>query len=157
MTQEQAICWFASEVLDEPVTTTRRILWEGFNFGINIFNTTPRLVIPKDLNCKHDEDDQAFRKNFVTRCPLARGFSAVTTSILHECGHWATRSLMDITVYKQMKNEASSQEQYMKIPWEHLATDWAICWLYSPKNRKLAKEFERKYFKYGNYKENLQH
>ena len=44
--------------------------------------------------------------------------------------------------------KTTDQIEYMKIPWELLATDWAICWLNCPANRQLAKDFERDYFGY---------
>lgn len=149
MTKLQAIRWFTNDVLDEPITIARNRL-SDLNFGMDISNKTPRLVIPENLNGEYDEIDRMFRRNFISRCPLAKGFSNITIVLLHECGHWATRSIMDIVTYDKMKNQAINMEQYMAIPWEHLATEWAICWLSSPFNRKRAKEFERKYFDYGN-------
>lgn len=149
MTQLEAIREFVNEVLETPVVISN-VKYEGFNFGIIISYANPRLVLPKDLNCKIGEDDKQFRNNFISRCPLARGFSHITVSLLHECGHWETRSVMDDDTYRKMRAKVSDMETYMAIPWEHLATDWAICWLSSPKNRKRAKEFERKYFGYGN-------
>lgn len=148
MTQLQAIRWFMKSVLCEPITIAKNKLSDN-NFGMDIFNSTPRLVLPYNLNCKSDEVDKMFRRNFISRCPLAQGFSNITIVLLHECGHWATRSIMDIGTYNKMKNNVSNMEEYMKIPWEHLATEWAICWLSSPVNRKYAKMFERKYFGYG--------
>lgn len=149
MTQLQAIRWFMKSVLDEPITIARDRM-PVFNFGMDIINSNPRLVLPQNLNSKPDEVDKMFRQDFVTRCPLARGFSNITITLLHECGHWATRSIMDIVTYDKMKCQATGMKDYMAIPWEHLATEWAICWLSSPINRKCAKEFERKYFRYGN-------
>lgn len=149
MTKLQAIRWFMKEVLEEPITIARNKM-EVFNFGMDIIHPNPRLVLPKNLNSKPDEVDKMFRRNFISRCPLAQGFSNITITLLHECGHWATRSIMDIVTYDKMKTKACDMEDYMAIPWEHLATEWAICWLSSPINRKYAKEFERKYFGYGN-------
>lgn len=148
MTKLQAIRWFANDVLDEPITIARNKL-PDFNFGMDISNKHPRIVLPEDLNCKSDEVDKMFRRNFISRCPLAQGFSNITIVLLHECGHWATRSIMDIVTYDKMKSKANGMKEYMEIPWEHLATEWAICWLSSPINRKYAKMFERKYFGYG--------
>ena len=147
MTKLQAIRWFMKDVLGEPVTIARNRM-PVFNFGMDIINPTPRLVLPYSLNCKSDEVDKLFRKNFISRCPFAQGFSNITITLLHECGHWATRSIMDMFEYDKMHKKAHSQEEYMKIPWEHLATEWAICWLYSPVNRKMAKVFEQLYFGY---------
>ena len=67
---------------------------------------------------------------------------------MHECGHWATRSVMSGWEYDKAVAQVHSQKEYMKIPWEHLATEWAICWLASSFNRKMAKKFEKDYFEY---------
>lgn len=154
MTQLQAIRWFMKNVLCEPVTIAKDRM-PVFNFGMDIMNPTPRLILPYNLNCKSDEVDKLFRKNFISRCPLAQGFSNITITLLHECGHWATRSIMDVVTYDKMKDKVNGMKEYMEIPWEHLATEWAICWLSSPINRKCAKEFERRYFGYGNDKKSI--
>ena len=148
MTKLQAIRWFMTSVLEEKIIIARD-KFDNYNFGMDMINPTPRVKLPQDLNAVPDECDKAFRKNFVSRCPLAQGFSSVTLTLLHECGHWATRSVLDMIEYDKMHRKAYSQEEYMEIPWEHLATEWAICWLYSPVNRKIAKEFEENYFGYG--------
>ena len=147
MTKLQAIRSFMTYVLEEKVTIAND-KFESSNFGMDIINSTPRVKLPRNLDFKPDRCDRAFRKNFVKRCPLAQGFSSITITLLHECGHWATRSIMDIVEYEKMHSKVCSQEEYMQIPWEHLATEWAICWLYSPVNRKIAKEFEKDYFGY---------
>lgn len=148
MTKLQAIRWFMTYVVEEKVIIARD-KYDNYNFGMDMINPTPRVKLPQDLNAIPDEYDKAFRKNFVSRCPLAQGFSSITLTLLHECGHWATRSLMDMLEYDKMYKKVKSQEEYMEIPWEHIATEWAICWLYSPVNRKIAKEFEKNYFGYG--------
>lgn len=147
MTKLQAIRKFMGLVLDEQVVIARD-KYADSNFGMSISNPVPRVKLPSNLNFIPDEVDKAFRRDFVNRCPLARGFSSITLTLLHECGHWATRSVMDVVEYDKMHWQAYTQEQYMAIPWEHLATDWAICWLYSPVNRKIAKAFEKEYFGY---------
>lgn len=148
MTKLQAIRAFTNSVLDQKIIIAKE-KFEDNNFAMGIFDDVPRLKLPKNLNFKYDNIDKSFRRNFVERCPLARGFSSITLTLLHECGHWATRSVMNIVEYSKMREDAYTQEQYMQIPWEHLATEWAICWLYSPVNRKIAKEFEKDYFGYG--------
>lgn len=145
MTKLQAIRAFTNSVLGEKIIIAKE-KFEDNNFAMGIFDEVPRLKLPKNLNFKYDKIDKSFRRNFVERCPLARGFSSVTLTLLHECGHWATRSIMNIVEYSKMREDAYTQEQYMQIPWEHLATEWAICWLYSPENRRLAKVFEQFYF-----------
>lgn len=148
MTKLQAIRAFMNFVLEEKVTIAKD-KFENYNFGMDVINPTPRVKLPCNLDFPPDECDKAFRKDFVERCPLAKGFSSITLTLLHECGHWATRSIMDMFEYEKLHKKVHSQEEYMKIPWEHLATEWAICWLYSPVNRKIAKEFEKDYFGYG--------
>lgn len=145
MTKLQAIRWFGKTVLGENITIARD-KFDTTNWGMDIVNKNPRIKTPKTLVYKPDLCDKAFRTNFIERCPLAKGFSNITLTLLHECGHWATRSIMDIVEYDKFKDKAYTMELYMNIPWEHLATEWAICWLSSPINRKLAKEFEKYYF-----------
>jgi hypothetical protein len=135
-------------VLEEKVIIARD-KFDNYNFGMDTVNPTPRVKLPQDLNAVPDECDKIFRKNFVSRCPLAQGFSSITLTLLHECGHWTTRSVLDMIEYDKMHRKVHSQEEYMEIPWEHLATEWAICWLHSPVNRRIAKEFEKNYFGYG--------
>ena len=147
MTKLQAIRWFAEQVLGEKITIARD-RYNGSMWGVYVNNAAPRFKIPKKLNIKADCMDKSFRANFVGRCSVARGFSHATLSILHECGHWATRSVMDLTEYKKWASTTHNQEDYMMIPWEHLATDWAVCWLYCPDNRKIARQFERYFFNY---------
>ena len=149
MTKLQAIRQFTSDVLGEPVTIARD-KFRCSNYAMDITNPTPRIKLPIVLGLKPDEDDKLFRKDFTTRCPIAHGFSHITLTLLHECGHWATRSVMNIIEYEKMRDKAETMEEYMAIPWEHLATEWAICWLHCPANRKIAKEFERNYFENGN-------
>ena len=148
MTKLQAIRAFMNLVLEEKVIIAKD-KFEDSNFAIGVLTDQPRLKLPRNLNFKYDEADKSFRKDFITRCPFARGFSSITLTLLHECGHWATRSVIDVVEYERMVNTAYTQEQYMAVPWEHLATEWAICWLHSPANRKIAKAFEKNYFGYG--------
>lgn len=146
MTKQQAIRWFGKMVLGENITIARD-KYSTNNFGMDISGSTPRIKISNRLDTfRPDYADKAFRADFVERCPSAQGFSHITLTLLHECGHWATRSVMDIVEYCKRADNAYTQQLYMAIPWEHLATDWAICWLSSPCNRKIAKEFEKYYF-----------
>ena len=147
MTKLQAIREFMTFVLGEK-TTIARDKFSVNNFAMDIMNKTPRVKLPENLNCKPDLSDKLFRDNFVSNCPLARGFSNITLTLLHECGHWMTRSNLNIIEYDKMRDKAYTMQMYMAIPWEMLATQWAICWLYDPCNRKVAKEFEKKYFNY---------
>ena len=71
MTQIQLIRKFATGIVGKKIIIYRSD-WE-----LNMQNSIPRLGIPKNLKA-NDEFDKAFRRNFVRRCPLARGFSNVT-------------------------------------------------------------------------------
>ena len=147
MTKLQAIRKFCSFVCGEPIVIAKDKFDDG-NWGMSISNKFPRLKIPANLTCCIDEQDKFFRQNFIERCPLARGFSYVTLTLLHECGHWATRSVVDLVEYSKWEKKATTQDEYMKIPWELIATDLAICWLNCPANRQIAKDFEKSYFGY---------
>lgn len=147
MTKLKAIRWFMEYVTGERIVIARE-KFNCSNYAMDIYNECPRLKLPNSLDIAPDECDKIFRKDFVERCPMAKGFSNITITLLHEAGHWATRSLMNEAVYSKMAEQAESQEMYMKIPWEHLATEWAICWLHCPFNRKMAKLFEKDFFGY---------
>ena len=147
MTKLQAIRWFTNFVSCDNVIITKE-KYEGTNFAMGIGDKQPRLKLPKDLNAPYDLGDKLFRKNFVERCPMAKGFSTVTLALLHECGHWHTRSIINMNVYTKMVDKAESHNDYFNIPYERLATEWAICWLSDPFNRMMAKTFEKQYFGY---------
>lgn len=149
MTKLQAIRWFASQVLGQKVVIPRERLEDNWGMTIGIFATQPRLLIPKELE-KHGINDYEFRKDFTQRYSVAKGFSDATLTILHECGHWATQEQISIWDYEKRRSKCKTSKEYFLMKEERIATDWAIQWLYEPKNRKLAKEFERKYFGYGN-------
>ena len=103
----------------------------------------PRLILPPDLN-QNDEGDKAFRKDFIERCPMARGFANVTLSILHEIGHHFNRE-----AYIFSDANEDDYESHFALPYEIVATDWAIEWLQDSEHRKQAKAFERIYFQKG--------
>ena len=127
-----------------PVIPAKRDDW-----AVDVEGDSMRLTVPADL-MEHKDTDKAFRKDFTARCPLAKGFADVTISVLHECGHFATRDNMNADVYnKQVEQAGEDMEAYMAIPYEMLATCWAICWLMDPDNRKEAKNFEKNFFGRG--------
>lgn len=148
MNKVTAIRAFASLVLNEKVVIPRHRSEYDNQWGMVMNASMPRLVIPPVFTAKTDKNDRLFRNNFVDRCPCARGFSNATLSILHECGHWATKEVFDIHDYQMQLYLCRSQEDYMKITYEYMATDWAIDWLENKDNRKLAKRFEKDFFGY---------
>lgn len=142
MTKLQAIREFINYVAGEHVTIAHERCDCG-NWGMDIGGSTPRLILPKDFEYR-DKLDEEFRKDFTARCPLAKGFSDITLTILHEFGHWFNRNVMNIVVYDAMVQDETAN--YFANPYEVLATQWAICWLLCPTNRKIAKAFEKHFF-----------
>lgn len=141
MTKLQAIRKFADIVAEEHVIICReRDVW-----SMCMADNKPRLILPVDIDAI-DNDDRIFRNDFIRRCPLARGFAHVTLSILHEIGHHFNR---EIYIFSDIvENEDETTEEHIKLPYEIVATDWAINWLQNPTNRKIAKQFEKEYFGY---------
>ena len=133
MTKLQAICWFADFVAEEHVIITRDEEW-----SCSMIDWHPLIRIPYNLT-KNDEEDKMFRADFIRRCPLGRGFSNVTLSILHEIGHHFNREEF---IFAD-KVEGDTMEEHLTLPCEIVATDWAIKWLQDPIHRKIAKKFER--------------
>lgn len=140
MGQISAIRNFASTAINEKVVIVRK----RDDWGMSLTDTHPRLVLPVDLQ-QNDKEDKLFRKDFIQRCPLARGFANVTISILHELGHWMTASEVNWEEYFAEQDNVFGQD-YFNLTAERLATDWAINWLQNPTNRKIAKAFEVEYF-----------
>lgn len=106
-------------------------------------------------NYKNDFGGKCFRKDFVNRCPMAKGFSDVVISLLHEIGHTMTKDALPKNYNRELEerkarinaqNEYEIHTNYFAMKDEMLATNWAIMWLCIPENRKLAKAFEKKFF-----------
>lgn len=134
---------FVSYVIGKPVVIPRDR--NDNNWNISIMTSEPRLYIPKDLNnMDNDEEDIIFRDNFIMRCPIADEFSDITLTLLHECGHWMTKSNFDPEEYEEQCAEVEDMYDYINIPCEYIATEWAINWL--KEHSQIAREFEYKYF-----------
>ena len=131
----------------EAVTTIRpTIARKRDQWAVQSGDDWIRLTVPNEAGVY----DKAFRADFVSKCPLARGFADATISILHECGHFATQDNFCADTYdKQVAEAGEDASKYFAIPYEMLATCWAICWLMDPENRKVAKNFERNFFGRG--------
>jgi hypothetical protein len=140
MTQLQAIRKFADIVAGTHVTIARNR--DDWGMGLSDLKH-PRLILPADTN-KNDISDRQFRFDFVSRCPLARGFANVTIFILHEIGHYYHPIEYFITDPEEYNNALDFD--HFNLPCERVATDWAIQWLQDANNRKIAKAFERAYF-----------
>ena len=142
-----AIRCFVNTVLGEQIIIAKK-REEDNNMAMYVNGKQPRLSLSKNLDHSSDYREKIFRADFVDRCPMAQGFANITLSLLHECGHWATRSVLSGWVYIRQCEKAENMYDYLNIPYEHLATDWAIAWLQNPDNRRLAKFFERLFFDY---------
>lgn len=134
MTMIQSIRRFASLVANEPVAIDRG------EWGIYLTHPYPYICVPKNP-LESDDGDKAFRRDFVSRCPMAQGFSNITLSILHELGHHFNRDSFD-------ESEYENEVDHFSLPCERVATDWAINWLKNANNRKIAKQFEKELFGY---------
>lgn len=103
---------------------------------------------------KNDFGGQCFRKDFIERCPMAKGFSDVTISLLHEVGHTMTKGSLpknynrekECAKVDEIKDKVAHTFAYFKMTDEVLATNWAIAWLSDAENRKTAKAFEKKFW-----------
>lgn len=142
MTKIQAVRKFGDYIAQEAIVIARNRFADG-NWGMDIDNSVPRLVLPKDFNF-HEYKDDEFYNDFVSRSPYAKDFDEVTLTILHEFGHWFNRNVMDTIQYDDAFNDKS--QNHFTNPYEVLATQWAVCWLMCPINRKMAKVFENDYF-----------
>lgn len=140
MNQIQVIRKFASYVAQEKV----RISNVREEWSIDMNCPSPRLILPENP-METTVDDKIFRKDFVSRCPMAQGFANITLTILHELGHHFTREVFlaqDYDAYSEITN----WDEYLNLPCERVATDWAIAWLGDKEHRKVAKAFERQFF-----------
>lgn len=145
---------FVSEVACEKVGLTDDVEYCAMaTFSGRKHYKKPTIGVPKDnLICElKDETTKIFRRNFTSRYSGAKGFANITLVLLHEVGHLKTSEefwgneeaeLLDM----MMRSAVETQEEYMKIPSEYGATEWAIGWLQDANNRSLAKQFERQFF-----------
>ena len=129
---------------------------EYFSQG-SIEDKNLKILVPnwKKADFTNDNGGKAFRKDFVTRFPSARGFSDVTLSLLHEIGHSMTKAFVPPMreEYEKYNEQVEQLEMcdvyplYFNLTNERMATDWAIEWLKVAENRRIAKEFEKKFAK----------
>ena len=133
---------------------------DGMQFSVEPIDCDEEKVfihVPawKTVDYNDDEAGKYFRRDFINRCPLARGFADVTLSVLHEIGHRMTEDLIpenynrehaEIICFLDADSLEEANKNYFKLPDEAAATNWAIEWLSDPENRKIAKAFEKKFF-----------
>lgn len=121
-------------------------------------NDTPIIVIEYDFRnmACNDKAAKFFMEYFYSLAPYTKGFSEVTISLLHELGHNLTAHKLPKSYDKgaemaKIFNEKDSLGvwcwKYFQMKDEKLATNWAVKWLSKEENRKMAKKFEKKFFK----------
>lgn len=145
MTQLQAIRWFTSIAVGEPIVIPRNRKQD--NWGMGVADKRPRLYLPSNLNYEPNNEDREFRLDFVSRYNPAHEFSDITLTLLHECGHWMTREEADIWTYGERVERTETYKEYLMLDEEYNATEWAIQWLTDAEHRRIAQTFEREYFR----------
>lgn len=103
---------------------------KSFQWCINLKDT---LYYAED---EGTESAQAFRADFLARCPIAANYLDITLSILHEIGHYMTRDKMNF-IYP----DTYTYKEYFAAHDEVIATDWAINYIIN--NEERVKNFEK--------------
>lgn len=125
-------------------------------FGARINST--EIYIEYDFpNIVNDIGHNEFRRNITMRNASMQGFADVTLVLLHELGHFETKSDVPFGYDRQKAqndylrwggdNMRLLNLMYFSLPDEWLATQWAINWLSNEDNRKRAKQFEHDFFR----------
>ena len=89
--------------------------------------------------------------NMGHRAAYAKGFAQVTRILLHEFGHHMTyHQIMALygedTMAMMYAVAAHDNHKYLSVPCEFVATKWALDWLADSEHRKIAREFEHKFW-----------
>ena len=143
------------EIID--VLREVRIAKQGRGFSAYLSCDPEYIKIGYNFKDLEDEGHREFTRNIIMRDPTTKGFSAVTLSLLHELGHFATEGDAPEN-YDREKSRAKIRKwcgkdirminmMYFCLPDEYAATQWAIDWLSDEENRKRAKRFEKEFFK----------
>lgn len=134
--KEENFCVHSSDLFEDGDDTVRF----GYNYEALFDNSIHgTIVIIRDME---------------KREKYMRGFSRITKILLHEMGHLATHEEIyekySEEELEQLHNENHNNKGgnygYIHLPDEYAATQWAIDWLKNPKNRKIAKAFEKKFW-----------
>lgn len=115
------------------------------------------LEIYYNLETLEDDGAKLFRDYWTQKEPMLKEFSNIVLTLLHELGHLETTDEIRKTFTYKMRQLAwecidlqdySKEEkecQYFAMPDETAATEWGINWLKKAENKKIAKEFEKKF------------
>lgn len=139
MTRLQAMRWFAEQAAGQYV-----IFCKGDNWCMSMISAKPKIFYPTNY-MELNEDDMAFRKNFISRCPVASDCLDVTLTILHELGHYFTKEVFLQTSLVEYAN--AEGEEHFKQPCEIAATDWAIKWIENDENINTIVTFENAFLR----------
>ena len=148
---------FITNVIPFPINLT--LSWDDtplIDYAICADGNNITVFIPnwKKADYTNDYGGKCFRKDFVDRCPLGRGFSDITISLLHEIGHAMTdadipNNFCREVEYSKIRNISDITQRmfaYFRLLDEMMATDWAIDWLQDAEHRKMAKAFEKEFW-----------
>lgn len=84
------------------------------------------------------------------RASYMKGFSQVVRILLHELGHVMTHEKVRANYTEgelmRLHRKTRGNENYVRLPDEYAATQWAIDWLADPDHRKIARDFEKKFW-----------
>ena len=157
-----AMRWFLTQLANENANGKKVHIREGQGFAAVVFRN--REIEHDVLLFSHSidhliESGRDYKNgsgfvsaNMVRRAPYCRGFSQVTRILLHEFGHHMTYDDV-MRLYggteemdKFYKCAQGNQQKYIRVPAEWVATQWGIDWLKDPEHRKIAKEFEKRFF-----------
>lgn len=142
-------------IWDTPTDLVKTVFIKGKYFAAFLYDYYPDGVATISYSFENIQNDgqKQFRQDFTSRCKAAKGFADITICILHEVGHFAveevTRNYNRCEKIRELQwtiPQATINFEYFKLPDEKAATDWAINWLSIPENRKIAKQFEKKFF-----------
>ena len=132
-------------------------------YSYDFFEDTDSLIIEFDYdpnvllsNRSRDyRDDVGFiMADMGRRANYMKGFSQAVRILLHELGHVMTHEEVmekygeDTLAEMRMNNHNSNKGNrgYVRLPDEYAATQWAIDWLADPDHRKIARDFEKKFW-----------
>ena len=139
-------------------TTSMCSLTQGDQFCAKVYET-PRMGKEFQYNLEqlmaigsdYSNGIGSICANMGQRASYMKGFSQVTKVLLHEMGHHFTyHQIMKLygeeEITRLYKEAGGSNEKYVHIPTEWVATQWAINWLADPEHRKIAKAFEKEFW-----------
>lgn len=149
----------------KPITSKMEYRKGYMNFGINawlyyteLHGNPNKVVFIYDPKMLMDSTSRDYRDglgfvmaDMVHRANYMKGFAQVTRILLHEVGHLMTyKKVRETHTDEELSNEYlrshDGNKSYARITEEWEATQWAIEWLADPNHRKIARDFEKKFW-----------